>query len=177
MRYTAVITVILMAMGPAGCSDSEPEQTETKKESSAEAVAAEAKRILEAAAANESPKSVKPPGFFGGGTSRGVRKDDPDEQSTDPLDSLAGPSEPAATQPKPTKRPPPKPVTPDERAEKQVKLAKLYIANAATAPTPAGRKFLSKKAAKILEEVISKHPQAPAATEAARLLKGIETAP
>jgi len=172
MKYAATIT-ILMALGLAGCGDSEPEQTETKKESSAEAVAAEAKRILEAAATNEAPKSVKPPGFFGGGSSGGNGKDDPDDQNTDPLDSLTGPSEPT-TQPKPTKRPPPKPVTPDERAAKQVELGKLYLANAAAAPTPAGRKFLSNKAATILKEVISEHAQAPAATEAAKLLAGIE---
>ena len=161
-----------MAMGLAGCGDSESEETESPKKTSAEAVAAEAKRILEAVAKNEDPKSVKPPGFFDGGSSRGRRKDDPD---TDPLDSVAEPPDPT-TFPKPVKRPPPKPVTPDERAEKQVKLAKLYIANAAAAPNSAGRKFLSDKAAAILKEVISKHPQAPATTEARGLLKEIEAA-
>ena len=174
MKYTAVIT-ILMAMGLGGCGDSEPDPTESPKKTSAEAVAAEAKRILEAAATNEKPRSVNAPGFFDSGSARGRRKDAPDDQDTDPLDSVAGPPEPAA-QPKPVKRPPPKPVTPDERAEKQVELAKLYIANAAAAPTPAGRKFLNDKAATILKEVISKHPQAPAATEAAGLLKKIEAA-
>ena len=174
MRYAAVITV-LMALGAMGCSDDQSDQTEAPKDTSAETAAAEAKRILEAVAKNEAPKSVKPPGFFGAGSSRGRRKDDPDDQDTDPLDSLAGPPKPA-TQPEPTKRPPPKPVTPEERAEKQVKLAKLYIANAAAAPSSAGRKFLNGKAATILKEVISKHPQAPAATEARKLLAEIEAA-
>ena len=174
MKYTAVI-IVLIAMGAAGCSDSESDQTESPEETSAEAVAAEAKRILEAAAQNEAPKSVKPPGFFGGGSARGRRKDDPEDQDIDPLDSVAGPPEPT-TQPELVKRPPPKPVTPDERAAKQVKLAKLYIANAAAAPNPAGRKFLNDKAVTILKEVISTRPQAPAATEAARLLAGIEAA-
>jgi len=164
-----------MAMGLAGCGDSESDPTEPPKKTSAEAVAAEAKRILEAVAKNEAPKSVKPPGFFDGGSARGRRKDDPDDPDTDPLDSVA--TQPGSAVPhESTKRPPPKPVTPDERAEKQVKLAKLYIANAAAAPNPAGRKFLSDKAAAILKEVISKHPQAPATTEARGLLKEIEAA-
>ncbi len=113
MKYTAVIT-ILLAMGLAGCGDSESDQTETKKKSSAEAVAAEAKRILEAATTNEDPKSVRPPGFFGGGSARGRRKDDLDDLDTDP-DLIVVPPEPT-TQPKRVKRPAPKPITPDERA-------------------------------------------------------------
>lgn len=173
MKYATVIAV-LMALGAAGCGQSEPDQTETKEETSAEAIAAEAKRILEAVAANEAPKSVRPPGFFGGGSSRGRRKDDPGDQDIDP-DPLVILLDPA-TQPKPVKRPAPKPVTPDERAEKQVKLAKLYIANAAATPGDARRKFLHDKAATILKEVISTRPQGPAATEAAKLLKEIEAA-
>jgi|GEM_PF-2350783 len=173
MRYAVVITV-LTALLAAGCGDREPDQSEASKDSSAQAVAAEARRILEAAAQKEAPKSVRPPGFFGGGSARGRRKDDPDDWETKP-DPLVMPSEPT-TKPKPVKRPPPKPVTPDERAEKQVKLAKLYLANAAAAPNSIGRKFLKDKAATILREVISKYPQAPATTEAARLLKEIENA-
>ena len=174
MRYAVVITV-LMALGAAGCSDDQGDQTEVPKESSAETAAAEAKRILEAIAANDArSKPVKPPGFFGGGSTRGRRKDDPADWDTDP-DPVVAPPE-STTPPEPVKRPPPKPVTPNEQAEKQVKLAKLYIANAAAAPTPARRKFLRDKAATILKEVISTRPQAPAATEAAKLLAGIEAA-
>jgi hypothetical protein len=167
-----------MAMGAAGCGDDQSDQTdqtESPKESSAEAAAAKAKRILEAVATNEKPKPVGAPGFFGDGPARGRRKDNPDDRDADPLDLIAT-TEPA-TQPKPVKRPPPKPVTPDEQAAKQVKFAKLYLANAAAAaPATAGRKRLNKEAATILKEVISKHPNAPAATEAAKLLAGIEAA-
>jgi len=174
MRYATIITVLLLAFGAAGCGDSESDQTESPKKTSAEAVAAEAKRILEAAARNEAPKSVKPPGFFGGGSARGRRKDDLEDLDTYPDPGAVKPE--PATQPKPVKRPPPKPVTPDERAAKQVKLARLYIANAAAAPTTAGRKFLNDKAATILKEVISTHPKAPAAIEARKLLAEIEAA-
>jgi len=173
MKYTAVI-IVLIAMSAAGCSDSEPEQTESPKETSPEDAAAEAKRILEAVAQNEAPKSIRPPGFFNNGSSGDRRKDDSEDRDTD-SDLIVMPPV-SATQPKPVKRPPPKPVTPDEQAAKQVKLAKLYLANAAAAPTPAGRKFLSDKATTILKGIISKHPKAPATTEAAKLLAEIETA-
>ncbi|MDP6547109.1 MAG: hypothetical protein QGH60_24295 [Phycisphaerae bacterium] len=173
MKYASVM-IVLIAMGAAGCGDSEPDQTEPEKNASGETAAEETKRILEAIAKNRPPKSVKPPGFFGGGSSSGRRKDDPEDQDTDP-DLLVVPPE-SATQPARVKRPPPKPVTPDQRAAKQVKLAELYLANAAAAPTPAGREFLTDKAATILKEIIAKHPKAPATTEATRLLKEIEAA-
>ena len=169
----AAITIVLMAIGLTGCGDNEPEQTEATEETSAQA-AAEAKRIMQAAPKTESPRSVGAPGFFGGGATRGRRIDDPDDTDDTDDDLLTMSSEPE--KPKPVKRPPPKSVSPDEQAAKNVKLAKLYIANASTAATADKRKFLRDKAATILKEIISTRPQAPAATEAKILLKEIENA-
>ena len=169
MKYAATIA-LLMAMGAAGCSDSEPEQTEAPEKISAEDAAAEAKRILKARPKNEESESVRQPGFFGGDSTRVRRKGDFED-----LDSDQTPAPPeTTTASEPVKRPPPKTLTPDERAEKQVKLAELYIANAAAATSAARRKFLNDKAAAILKEVLATHPQAPITTQARKLLAGIE---
>jgi hypothetical protein len=168
MKYAAVIT-LLAAIGAAGCggpddeTNEQADKTESKKELSPEAIAAEARRIMETARTGKEPKPVGKPAFFGGASS-GTREDKDVIETTQP-----------ATPVEPVKPPPPRLVKPGAQAERLLRLAKLYIANAASAPSPIQRKFLSDKAVGILKEIISKHPQNPAATEANKLLAEIET--
>lgn len=172
MKYAAVIA-LLLAIASSGCS--EPEQAESPEESASEiAAAAEAQRLADQAAANQDePKHVRAPGFFGGGSSHGRRKVDPDDLEDD-NDPIVAPSEPAEPS-EPVKRPPPKLVAPGAEAERQIRLARLYIANASDASSDAQRELLNGKAATILKKIISKHPKTPSATEAKKLLAEIET--
>jgi hypothetical protein len=171
MRLTAVIT-LLIAMGTAGCNDAPSEQTDrtdqddTPKKLSPEDIAAQAKRILAAKAPKEESVPVRSPGFFNGNSTQGRR------QPTQPTVTT-----PSPTPDEPVKRPTPNLVKPNAQAERQFRLAKLYTANAASAPSTVRRKFLHDKAATILKEIISKYPQAPIATQAKKLLTEIETTP
>jgi hypothetical protein len=171
MRLTAVIT-LLIAMGAAGCSDTQSEQTDrtdqddAPKKQSPEDIAAETKRILAAEAPKEESAPARSPGFFSGSSTRGRRQDTQPTVTTPP----PTPDEPA-------KRPTPNLVKPNAQAERQFRLAKLYTANAASVPSTVRRKFLRDKAATILKEIISKYPQAPIATQAKKLLAEIETTP
>ena len=172
MKFTAVIT-LLIAMGATGCSDTQSDQADrTDQDGSAsklspEDIAAEAKRILAAEAPEENAAApASSPGFFSGSPTR------PRHQDTQPSVTT-----PPQTPEEPVKRPAPNLVKPDAQAERQFRLAKLYIDNGTDATSTARRKFLHDKAATILKDIISKYPQAPIATQAKKLLTEIETTP
>jgi hypothetical protein len=161
---------MLIAMGSPGCGKSDPEQTRTPEKPPTRKLTAEEKSAMEAIAANGgSNKSVRPPGFFGGGSSHGRRPDasedtgDQGKRENDP--ALGGGA---------VKKPSPNLVKPNAEAERKLRLARLYIANAASATSTVRREFLQDKAISLLKEVISKHPQDPAADTCGKLLAEIQ---
>ena len=176
VKYASVI-LMLVAIGLGGCKDRNAErddQADSKDDSPSNVLAEEVKRALEGATRdNPPPRPGGGPGFFDGGSS-GQRQYEPDEPEVDPVpDPVAAPPTP---DPEPAKRPAPKLVAPGAKAQRAIRLAKLYITNASSASDPAKRKLLNEKAAAILKEVIEEHPQTPSATEAKKLLAEIESA-
>ncbi len=164
------IAAILMAIFAAGCGESKPDEPETPKETTAEP---RVKNLFEVAADDDDDKGgrVGAPGFFSGSARGGRRtlprdRDDIDEPETAQV-------KPPET-PEPVKRAEPNLVKPDAEAERKIRLAKLYIDNAASAASSARSKFLLDKALVILKEVMSKHPNDPAAGDAKKLLAKVQ---
>ena len=171
MRYTAVM-MVLLALGAGGCRDKP--SAEPQKPKPADSAPAPAGQAFEPTPrADYVPREpVRPPGFFGvgGGSSHGRRKPD-----TDIKPGAAPPTKPIAKpKPKPVKRPPRAPLTRDKQAENKLKLAKLYLANAAAARAADKRRDLRAKAASILKDILSKYGKSPAAKDARELLGTLE---
>ena len=173
MKYTVVIT-LLATMFVLGCGSKKEEPTKPRKQEatklSPEELAAEAKRILaKQAPIDDRPTRVSSPGFFGGKSSGTRAEQDIDTQKNQPIKPIE-PIKPVEV----IKRPEIKPVTPDQRVVKQIKLARLYIANASSG-SESTRRTLYGQAAAILKKVIAKYPQAVNIDQARKLLAEIET--
>lgn len=171
MRYTALM-MVLLALGAAGCRDRQSPPAESQRPAnSAPAPAGQA--CDPTPRADYVPREpVRPPGFFGVvvGSSHGRRKPDRDAKP-----AAAPPPKPLEKpKPKPVKRPPRAPLTPDKQAENKLKLAKLYLANAAATRAADKRGNLRARAAAILKDILSKYGKSPAAKDARELLGTIE---
>ncbi|MBT3200291.1 MAG: hypothetical protein HN350_10265 [Phycisphaerales bacterium] len=121
---------------------------------------------------DDPPARVRAPGFFGGSSSGTRAEQDSYTQKKQPIKPIE-PIEPIKPV-EPIKRPEIKPVTPDQRVSKQIKLARLYIANASSG-SESTRRTLNSQAVAILKKVIAEHPQAENIDEARKLLGEIET--
>jgi hypothetical protein len=172
MKYAAIIA-ILMAIGAAGCGKSESDQAEANEKTDKSVAGQVNKAVEDITSYDATDRSARAPGFFNRRSSgtRADLKEDPGDFDTDDVPAV----QPAAT-PEPVKRPEPKLVKPNAEAERKLRLAKLYIDNAASATSAIRSKFLHDKAVTILKEIISKHAQDPAAPQAKKLLAQIETA-
>jgi hypothetical protein len=167
MKHLA-IAALLAAVFAAGCGESGPEQSETQDESKAKPEANRRVKIV----ADDTDRRVGAPGFFSG-SARGGRRvlaRDPDD-----IDEPEVPDVKPPETPEPVKRAEPNLVKPDAEAERKIRLAKLYIDNAASAASAERSKFLLDKALVILKEVVSKYPKDPAVGEAKKLLAKIQT--
>jgi len=176
MRCTAVMLalLVLLAFGAGGCRGKPPPAAEPQKPRPADSAPAPAGQASEPTDREDyvAREPVRPPGFFGVGVgpSHGARE--PDRDTRPP--ATPRPKPVAKSRPKPVKRPPRVPLTPDKQAENKLKLARLYIANAAAARAADKRRQLRAKAAGILKEILSKYGKSPAAKDAGELLGALE---
>ena len=176
MRYTALM-MVLLALGAAGCRDKQSPPAESQKPEPADSTAAPAGQASEPTPRDDYVplEPARPPGFFGigGGSSYGRRKPDKGDRDAKPdAARLAKPIE--KLKPKPVKRPPRAPLTPDKQAQNKLKLARLYLANASATRAADKRRDLRAKAAAILKGILSKYGKSPAAKDARELLGTLE---